>query len=567
MDPQELAELLDELAREYGRQWELLLDGADYAMTGAWYEAGGSTSRAATWALEARPLIEGIQVTAADLATGWLDTQASFLGAVELPPATPTVLQPPTAVLEGPPKRMNRLLAQGLDYADALETTSGYVRRLTTTTARTAEQSARAQRADAVAQALPEDYDSRRRRGRKQLTYKRVPDARACGWCRVVADRLYSEEGASGSWHAFCRCTWRLAVGGDAATLGQYSRGRWEGVIDERAGKNPAALEPPEAPAAVRSFKPGDPWPDDITTTAEAVNFLQQAHPGLDLDLLELPDELADTTLRQLDQLATRHPDVAADIRVVLAPADSDRSAYAWYAHGGRTYRDVGYVEKNTITLGAAFRDPAAMRASKLDGMETYSEAHQRWVRGRGSTKVGGEYAQAWSVQLPDFVDEYTLTHEWGHAVDYVRRDQIAARVAEVRRTMPDGHQVVLEGVELLEPSGGLGRVSTLLDDIDHQLKKDSGYVSVYAQKNVREAYAEAYTAQWFGVLPAERSATLDALDRLADGRATITSAPTDLALAQRADGESLAQFLNGQDDAARAAYAELGIRRVRRKI
>ena len=36
---------------------------------------------------------------------------------------------------------MNKLLAQGLDYADALETTSGYVRRLTTTTARTASSS------------------------------------------------------------------------------------------------------------------------------------------------------------------------------------------------------------------------------------------------------------------------------------------------------------------------------------------------------------------------------------------------------------------------------------------
>jgi len=567
VDPYELAELLDELARDYGRQWELLLDGADYAMTGAWYEAGGSTTRAATWALEARPLIEGIQVTAADLATGWLDTQAAFLGAAELPPATPTLLDPPTAVLEAPPKRMNNLLSQGMDYADALETTSGYVRRLTTTTARSAEQAARAQRADAVANALPDDYDSRRRRGRKVLNYRRVPDGRACGWCRVVADRLYSEDGVSGQWHAFCRCTWRLAVPSDSATLGQYSRGRWEQVIDERASKTPAALEPPEAPAAVRSFKPGDPWPDDITTTAEAVNFLRQAHPGIELDLDDLPDELADTTLRQLDQLATRHPDVAADIRVQLAPADSDRTAYAWYAHGGRTYRDVGYVDKNTITLGAAFRDPAAMRASKLDGMETYSETMQKWVRGKGSTKVGGKYAQAWSVQLPDFVDEYTLTHEWGHAVDFLRRDQIAARVADIRRTMPDGHQVVLEGVELLEPTGGLGRVSTLLDDIDHQLRKDSAYVSVYAQKNVREAYAEAYTAQWFGVLPDNRAATLDALDRLADGRVTLTSAPTDLALAARADGESLAQYLHRQDEAARAVYRELGIRRVRRNI
>ena len=445
MDPEELTQLLDELAREYGRQWELLLDGADYAMTGAWYDAGGPTSRAATWALEARPLIEGIQVTAADLATGWLDTQASFLGAVELPPATPTVLEPPTAVLEAPPKRMNRLLADGLDYADALDTTSGYVRRLTTTTARTAEQAARAQRADAVANALPADYDSRRSRGRKVLNYRRVPDARACGWCRVVADRLYSEEGVSGRWHAFCRCTWRLAVGGDAATLGQYSRGRWEGVIDQRAGKNPAALEPPQAPAAVRSFKPGDPWPDDITTTAEAVNFLQQAHPNLTLDNIDqLPDELADTTLRQLDELATQYPEVADELTVKLwdinePQPDSLGSAFAWYTHGGQTYNDLGYVANNTITLGLDYHDADYLRQRKLRTFEPYSEDDLNWYRRKGAA-VGDEFTTTWSVDLPDKVDEYTLVHEWGHAVDFHQREVIEERITSALRDGPDFH-------------------------------------------------------------------------------------------------------------------------------
>lgn len=246
--PDEVSLLLDQLAREYATQWELLLDGADYAMTGLWYEAGGITeAAAAAWVDTAGPVIEGVQTAAAELAAGWLDTQAAFLGAAELPPAAATVLEAPTAVLSSPPVRMRSLVAEGMQYADALGNTAGYVRRLASTTARAAEQAGRAQRAAAVADALPDDYyqgaggklKRRRRKGPGGLRYTRVPDARACGWCRVVADRLYTEAGVAGQWHGFCRCTWRLAVAADAQRLGQLADYQWRDVIDQRAIPTP----------------------------------------------------------------------------------------------------------------------------------------------------------------------------------------------------------------------------------------------------------------------------------------------------------------------------------------
>ena len=71
-------------------------------MTGAWYEAGGSTSRAATWALEAA-LIEGAR---SQLPTWPQAGSTPRRRSWELPAAAcdPTVLEPPTAVLEGHPE-------------------------------------------------------------------------------------------------------------------------------------------------------------------------------------------------------------------------------------------------------------------------------------------------------------------------------------------------------------------------------------------------------------------------------------------------------------------------------
>lgn len=68
--------------------------------------------------------------------------------------------------------------------------------------------------------------------------YQRVTQAGACGWCRVVASRLYSY-GATlrgEGWHSSCRCTWRQVTPEEAATFqSPLAGGNWSEVIKERA--------------------------------------------------------------------------------------------------------------------------------------------------------------------------------------------------------------------------------------------------------------------------------------------------------------------------------------------
>jgi len=64
------------------------------------------------------------------------------------------------------------------------------------------------------------------RNGRTVLA-KRLPQAGACGWCRVVATRLYAFESKEGGrqWHNDCRCTWALVTFAEATTYQQKLKG------------------------------------------------------------------------------------------------------------------------------------------------------------------------------------------------------------------------------------------------------------------------------------------------------------------------------------------------------
>jgi len=69
--------------------------------------------------------------------------------------------------------------------------------------------------------------------------FKRVPQADACGWCKVAADRVYSYEAKQrhplGAWHTYCRCTWRKMTSAEVAAFEpQYGDGKWRTVIKER---------------------------------------------------------------------------------------------------------------------------------------------------------------------------------------------------------------------------------------------------------------------------------------------------------------------------------------------
>lgn len=566
--PDAVTQLLDQLAREYAAQWELLLDGADYAMTGLWYETGGAgLEGTAAWARAAQPVIEGVQTAAAELATGWLDTQAAFLGAAELPPAAATVLEAPTAVLSSPPARMGNLLAQGAEYADALQNTAGYVRRLTSTTARAAEQAGRAQRADAVAAALPDDYyqgaggklNRRRRKGAGGLRYTRVPDGRACGWCRVVADRLYTEAGVAGQWHGFCRCTWRLAVSADLDRLGQLADGQWRDVIDQRAIPS-SGLDQATA-AAFGVFSPGDPWPSSIATTPEALSFMRQAHPGTSFDIPDdWPAETVVPTLRQYDQLARDYPEVAEGITAITTQAPTGKTpdeAWAWASGAG--------TETRRIHLGSVYQDPDRFAAELASSVDPHTglldERRRAWLERRfPGVQVRDTDTLMWHVPGADSI-ESVMTHEFGHQVDYWMQD----RLAELSRAAP-GQVVTVVDLGYVKVTG-YGQLTNLVGDLDTQLAADVRQLSVYGRTNRAEAWAETFTARYHTPGAADLAAvrTQDAYLRIVRGEVPLHTTALDSTLANygRTSGIDTDRLSADYELAVLDVYQGLGIRPV----
>jgi hypothetical protein len=60
----------------------------------------------------------------------------------------------------------------------------------------------------------------------KAVVAKRVPQAGACGWCRVVATRLYSLDSykRDAAWHTGCRCGWTLATEAEVTLYAEVLR-------------------------------------------------------------------------------------------------------------------------------------------------------------------------------------------------------------------------------------------------------------------------------------------------------------------------------------------------------
>lgn len=127
-------------------------------------------------------------------------------------------------------KRWRRLLAEGMDPDEARKAAGFYQERLILDELRATELRA-AERA--IGNYAP-------RTGRKTLQYQRVPNATACGFCRLVADKLYSLDAAladmtSGEgWHTGCECGWAF-VADPSAVANEIGRFRGMSEVDVKA--------------------------------------------------------------------------------------------------------------------------------------------------------------------------------------------------------------------------------------------------------------------------------------------------------------------------------------------
>lgn len=609
---------LDRLALQYADAWGLLLDGTDTAVRDLWLAYGGvSDQAAAAWAAAAEPLITGAQATAAAQAAGWLDVQMANIGVEALPPSAAPVLEAPTMLLEQPIVRARALAATGMDYGLVMDQAGQYVGRLASTMVRAAEQDGRAQRARAVRTDVPDGYRAiaggrLRLDKRSPLLYARVPGSRACGWCLVVADRPYSEQGVAGSWHAFCDCTWRVATPEDFGRMGQFADGAWRDVpgMDRSARRSTIqdgvdtaeakadywrqrARDTDDPIAESRYAKRADAWqakadtrrtrlgdtgtaqeavqdaaaalptpgqfPAHVRTTPDALAWMREAHPGL--DLRDLPDDWPDETMvpamRRLDALATEYPEVASGLSVRPRPPvdqvpEDLRTASAWYDP-----RD------HSITLGPMYQDVDLAERTALAGRKPFTDEQRAWYAKRGSY-MGDDGPFYGNVAASP---ERTLTHEFGHAVDYRYR----ARITSIGTDLSGNNGVaVLNGIGWVDTSAPRGTLARLVHDMDTDLMTTSRTLSLYAQHNRSEAFAEAFAAMYH--LPGGDSLPSSvALRRYltlgTPGAVPITFAPrldvdASMAALSRLGAQhgSIAAFLRTQDAAAASVYRALGL-------
>lgn len=85
------------------------------------------------------------------------------------------------------------------------------------------------------------------------MLYRRVITPGACGWCAIVATRLYAARSAKGSavWHRGCRCTWQLVSEADATA---YAKKLKDSDGDYFAAAREAGLWTGDAPASSAEF-------------------------------------------------------------------------------------------------------------------------------------------------------------------------------------------------------------------------------------------------------------------------------------------------------------------------
>lgn len=151
-----------------------------------------------------------------------------------------------------PMVRSRWLVSEGMDAQDAIGDAATRVATLSSSVTRVAEEHAIRDLSDILqisefgfeleVEIVPEQERSGlpRHDGRPRLRYRRITQQGACGFCRVAADRLYTEKAKEahpfGNFHAMCRCTWRLTTEKEVQRWEpRYGGGEWRSVIKERA--------------------------------------------------------------------------------------------------------------------------------------------------------------------------------------------------------------------------------------------------------------------------------------------------------------------------------------------
>lgn len=243
-----MEELLDRLADRYQQAYSRIQIATEQSAIDLWYTfdsfAGDDEDE---WNELFYALIAGAALAGAGLMSAYLQAQFDALGlGLEVPSAEIDWLADDFDGWAHSPMLAARVaISEGDDPVGAMAAAATRVSVLSTSAIREAEQRALNDFLDGLTLETEFEYtevdaDGGETTQKAPIRFRRITQDGACGFCRVTADRLYSEKARDasplGSWHTFCRCTWRQVTPKEAAAWKpQYGGGEWRSVIEERA--------------------------------------------------------------------------------------------------------------------------------------------------------------------------------------------------------------------------------------------------------------------------------------------------------------------------------------------
>lgn len=235
---------LDALSRAYGRQQTQLRTRSAAAARQLFVaSAADGVPDPVVWGARYLRLVNAAQTATATAADVFVRQQVAVLTGEMVASTAVAVVEdlliaPDTPWIGSPISRMRAVLADGQETVE----TAADAARLTATARDAAGRYAgqlmhnevRATERQAAVRSANLHWETG-----EPLRWKRIPEPGACGWCRVVADRLYSADFA-GDWHTDCHCDWRMVTAAESnGWKPEYRGDSWRDVIKERADPDP----------------------------------------------------------------------------------------------------------------------------------------------------------------------------------------------------------------------------------------------------------------------------------------------------------------------------------------
>lgn len=243
--------VLDRLADAYQQSFSRVQIAAERAAQDAWLSfdsfAGDDEDR---WSEAFWAILFAAAATASALAARYMQWQLDVEGIpVQVPDPDLDWLSEDFDVWHTSPMIAARVaISKGADPVEAMGAAATQVTVLANAAIREAEQRSLDQIIDGLfdleVDVTYEEVDPTASReqaqARPRAAFRRIPQDGACGWCRVVADRIYSAKAKKnhplGAWHNYCRCTWRKVTAQEASEWKpRYVGGEWKSVVQERA--------------------------------------------------------------------------------------------------------------------------------------------------------------------------------------------------------------------------------------------------------------------------------------------------------------------------------------------